>query len=470
MKKTWISFSFVIFSIVSVFSQNINWEKIYLHEGFAFNNPVMDILPLGNEGYLLAGTVFYNNAINHQYIRIIKTDTLGEVIWDKFLNMDDENFTFWQQANSIAATTDGNFLICGVDHMYNSNEKAYFVKIDSNGDTLWTKKFAFENTAKSLKMIPLGNDEFAFAGAASDSNFAHSALLGKIDGNGQLLWNQNYFSTEDITEAWDLKQTNDGGFVLCGITEYNIFITKTDANGQEEWSKIFHYDTYANSFSILQTSDSGFLIGGGHYNGDELQTIILKTNAQGDSLWSKSLSDQNRFITSMHQNSDGSIGVTTATQGFYNGMFGGSGDFFKIDEAGNIEHHLPLVGQGNAIEPLTNGCYLIGGSNSPPVDYKEYMYLAKIDDMINSNEEAALENPAEIFPNPANQIIQVQIQQLKNDLRFQLFDALGRQLRSNQIQNNSTEIPVKNFPAGIYYYNLGTEQKAYQSGIIIIKR
>ena len=153
MKKRWFLIALLVGTAIFINAQNISWEKIYEHEGFAFNNPVMDILPLGDEGFLLAGTAFYNNAVNHQLIRIIKTDTLGEVIWDKFLNKDDENFFFWQQANSIAPTFDGNFLICGIDHIIHSEEKAYFVKINPDGDTLWTKKYPFENTAKSLKMI-----------------------------------------------------------------------------------------------------------------------------------------------------------------------------------------------------------------------------------------------------------------------------------------------------------------------------
>ena len=131
MKKRWFTIGFLLFSMFLLKAQTIAWEKIYEHGGFAFNNPVMDVLPLGDEGFLLAGTVFYNNAINYQYIRIIKTDTLGELVWDKLLNHDDENYSFWQQANSIVPTSDGNFLISGIDHIMHAEEKVYFVKINA---------------------------------------------------------------------------------------------------------------------------------------------------------------------------------------------------------------------------------------------------------------------------------------------------------------------------------------------------
>jgi len=58
MKKRWITISTLLLSLFTIQALNITWEKVYEHEGFAFNNPVMDILSLGDEGYLLVGTVF----------------------------------------------------------------------------------------------------------------------------------------------------------------------------------------------------------------------------------------------------------------------------------------------------------------------------------------------------------------------------------------------------------------------------
>ena len=469
MKKTGILIVLILFSILAAVSQDITWEKVYEHGGFASKNPVMDILPLENDGYLLAGTVFYNNAINHQFIRIIKTDTLGEIIWEKLLNMDDENFTLWQQANSIAPTSDGNFLICGVDHLFYEEEKVYFVKINPEGDTLWTKKYPFNNTAKSLKMITLGNDEFIFAGSKKDTNFVHSALLGKIDGDGEILWSQSYFETVEITEALDVKQTNDGGFILCGRNNGTIFLTKTDGNGVESWSKTFNFDGIAAGYSVLQTPDDGFLIGGGHYDLENLRPVILKTNAQGDSLWSSTLSDEQRFVTNMRQSTDGSIGITTAQHGFYNGMHGGFGDFYKIDQNGNIDQHLPLFGQANDLEPGANGCYFIAGSSKLPVSYNEYMYLAKIGDFIDSNKDIENAITAVLFPNPVDHFLQIQISEQLDDLEFQLFDPLGRSILLEQIQTQAKDFSTIDLTNGIYFFTLKTDQKIIQSGKILVQ-
>ena len=150
-----------------------------------------------------------------------------------------------------------------------------------------------------------------------------------MTGDGNLLWSSKYLTDETATEAWDLKQTNDNGFVLCGKYGDDIFILKTDAEGTEEWSNIFDFGDWAAGFSILQTSDDGYLIGGGYYDVDTLKTLILKTDAQGDSLWINRLGNQHRFITNMKQGLDGSIAVTTAENGFFHRNVWRSGRFLQ---------------------------------------------------------------------------------------------------------------------------------------------
>ena len=319
-------------------------------------------------------------------------------------------------------------------------------------------------------MIALENNEFIFTGSKTDTNFVHAALLGKIDGDGELMWSQSYFATENLTEALDVKQTNDNGFILCGRNNDAIFLTKTNENGIEEWSKIYNFDGISAGYSVLQTSDDGFLVGGGYYDLENLEPIILKTNAQGDSLWNKSLSSAQRFITNMQQNIDGSIAVTTAQQGFYNGAHGGFGDLFKIDQDGNIDEHLPLTGQANDIEPDENNCYFIAGSASPPLDYSEHMYFAKISDFVNSTKNISNSNLAEIFPNPSNHFFQIQLSEQSDNLLFEMFDPLGRKVFYQKLTSRSTEISSQNFSNGLYFFTIKDDQQLLQSGKIIIEK
>ena len=154
---------------------------------------------------------------------------------------------------------------------------------------------------------------------------------------------------------------------------------------------------------------------------------------------------------------------------FFTGMFGGAGDFYKIDENGNIEQHLPLTGQGNDIETGNDGCYLLGGSISPPEDFKEFMYLAKIGDLIDSDEAILNKKTAKIFPNPATHYLQIQLSDQQNDLIFGLFDPLGRQIKIINIQSESTKISVHDLSNGIYFFTLKKDHKILQKGKIIFK-
>lgn len=92
-------------------------------------------------------------------------------------------------------------------------------------------------------------------------------------------------------------QTSDQGFIFCGFAsnatglQYKILVVRTDSLGQEIWRKNFAMDETNYTYSIVQTQDGGFAIGGYSqpYNSNYQQDMfILRIAANGDSLWAKS--------------------------------------------------------------------------------------------------------------------------------------------------------------------------------------
>jgi hypothetical protein len=71
--------------------------------------------------------------------------------------------------------------------------------------------------------------------------------------------------------ASSVQQTTDGGFVAAGETEsfgagvYDVYLIKTDANGEEEWSRRFGGADMDFGWSVQQTSDGGFIVAGETY-------------------------------------------------------------------------------------------------------------------------------------------------------------------------------------------------------------
>ncbi|NIO11742.1 MAG: hypothetical protein GTO40_28455, partial [Deltaproteobacteria bacterium] len=79
------------------------------------------------------------------------------------------------------------------------------------------------------------------------------------DTNGNIKWQQTYGS--GVARA--VIETTDGGFVFTG---YHGVLVKTDANGIEEWRRIFSGDIEDFCYSVIQTRDGGFALAGFTFN------------------------------------------------------------------------------------------------------------------------------------------------------------------------------------------------------------
>jgi hypothetical protein len=104
-------------------------------------------------------------------------------------------------------------------------------------------------------------------GVDSYSNPDEKVWLVKTDGDGEFQWEQKYAGM-GTARGESVQQTSDGGFIIAGFTyrkfsRYRALIVKTDENGLKEWSKIF-FGGIGNSiaFSVQQTTDGGYIIGG----------------------------------------------------------------------------------------------------------------------------------------------------------------------------------------------------------------
>lgn len=101
---------------------------------------------------------------------------------------------------------------CEIDTAYMpTNADAYLLRLDADGDTLWTK---------------------ACGGSGSDL-------------------------------ANDGRQTSDGGYILVGWTNsygsgnQDVYVAKTDANGDTVWTRSFGRGSHDFGYSVIEALDGG---------------------------------------------------------------------------------------------------------------------------------------------------------------------------------------------------------------------
>ena len=236
------------------------------------------ITPTFDGNFIVAGYTNPNGIEINNSVYLIKINPNGDTLWTKTY--------FGGHANAIVQTTDGNFIIAGETNRNDSgNYSAYLIKINPNGDTLWTKTYigglVWVNT-----IIPTTDGNIIVAGGGGGT-------LVKINSNGDILWTKAYKGN-----AQTITSTTDGNFIVAGsiissgpMSYADIYLLKIKPNGDTLWTKTYEGASSRGILSITPTFDGNFIIAGYintlHDAGAYCKVYFLKINPNGDTLWTK---------------------------------------------------------------------------------------------------------------------------------------------------------------------------------------
>ncbi|MDP6738281.1 MAG: hypothetical protein QGG15_04570, partial [Dehalococcoidales bacterium] len=97
------------------------------------------------------------------------------------------------------------------------------------------------------------------------------------------------FGGEEDDRAYAVQQTTDGGYIIAGRTESfgaggsDVYLVKTDGEGNEEWYQTFGGEAWDVAFSIQQTADGGYIIAGrtDSFGAGNNDVYLVKTDGEG---------------------------------------------------------------------------------------------------------------------------------------------------------------------------------------------
>lgn len=227
----------------------------------------------------------------------------------------------------VKQTLDNGYIITGSTSSFGQgNTDLYLLKLDSMGKRKFEKSFGNYNNEVGKSVLQLLDSSYVTVGYTNSTGFGgYDIFLLKTDKNGNLLW-QKTIGGSDWDFAYSLQTTFDGGFVIAGTTysyghgNADGYVVKTDGNGDVVWTKTYG-GQYDDEFkSIVQTSDGGFALTGytKSYNDvDSGDVWVFKLDIMGDSVWCKFFGGSREdFANEIIQHPSGELYIVGGTKSY----------------------------------------------------------------------------------------------------------------------------------------------------------
>ncbi len=193
-------------------------------------------------------------------------------------------------------------------------------------------------------------------------------LLASDAWSQDILWFRTYSGT-GAAGGSGVCQTSDGGYIAAGETWFQgtpaqVYLVKTDARGDTLWTKTYGGWGWDQGNSVRLTRDGGYIVAGWTTSyGSAIQVYLIKTDSNGDTMWTSTYggSDWDVGIKG-RQTSDGGYIVVGSTRcaPFIWDVY-----LIKTDSIGQVEWARTYGGtqdeHGYWVEQTSDGGYILAG-------------------------------------------------------------------------------------------------------------
>ena len=347
----------LLFFTAAIYPQDIEWEKSY---GGNQAEYLFDAIPTADYGFVLAGSSLSKKSGNKAEVGsgdldfwVWKMDDKGDLDWQKSFGGSGSDMLM-----SIKNTYDGGFILAGTSNSsigFDKNDAGFggndywVIKLNAKGKQEWQKTFGGIGQDDLTGICLTADGGFVLGGSSnstpSDSSsdrmevegFGNLALnmksedsrgnmdywIVRLDKKGDVVWQKTYGGQySDLLRV--IEPTKEGGFIVGGYSNSpqsgdkstgnfgvggDYWILKLNEKGAIEWQQTIGGDKDDQLFSLQQTYDNGYIVGGNSNSG--ATNSKQKPNENGTDFWVLKLNNKG-FIDWQTTYNYGEVDVLTS--------------------------------------------------------------------------------------------------------------------------------------------------------------
>lgn len=467
---------FIINIPLSAQAPQLLWEQSF---GGAGLDHAKCIRLTSDSGLIVAGYTRSNDrginnhgAADQQDGWVLRLDKQGRLLWQQtFGGSADDELTCIQQ------TADGGYITAGFTRSADGDVTAnhgqadlWVLKLAPDGHIQWQQTYGGSLDEVAYAIQPTKDGGYFAAGFSASSDGDVSINYGqqdywllKIDAQGVITW-QKSFGNAGMNIANSLQQTFDGGYIVAGVSTCipgdhtmsnqhggtDNWVIKVTDRGVPEWEKAFGGSSADVAKSIIQASDSTYIVAGstssddgditGAYTPPGLDAWVYCLSPNGALKWQKVIGgsgiDGARTITRCRDGGFLIGGSTSSNDGDLpdNRMTAADYLLTKLNAEGKIlwSKNLGSTGEDNAAGALEtpDGGYVIAGDaaladKDISVNYGgDDLWVAKLafPEILYPDNCAQ----ARIYPNPCSALLRVNLAAGWEHAKLRLIGIMGQ--------------------------------------------
>lgn len=468
-------------------AQNL-FQCVYGGDGY---DSGCEVIQTSDDGFLIAGTSgSFEEGMSSQFL-LVRTDADGLEIWRKTYGAE-----LADVANSMIETSDGNLVIAGFTETVNMSYQICVIKVNIEGDTLWSKQYGGSGWDLCNQAVATSDGGCALLGQTYSYGSGNGDFYFlRLDADGDTLWTRTYGGA-GLESGESISLTDEGGYYLSGYTESfgagkkDVYVVKTDDLGNVIWDGAYGWAEDEYAYGSCTTNDGGIVVVGGTFSNspDEGDFMVYKLSADGDSIKAR-LEDgsTDEYYLDVVEDDAGNLILV----GYVEDSFWGKEDIriFRVTSQLNFGGLAVSKGseendRGVDIKITSDNGYVMVGVTGGYLHRFDDVYLQKMNEQgetgplvpgVGVIELDGLGFEVQIGPNPfSTQTPTLFIENFERlrtlidgPISLRVYNPIGQEVYEKQVSVGQQNLDNLEIPAGVYLYQLGTSSQVLATGRLV---